>query len=148
MNGRRRAPLGITLLLGLVLIITVLSVVRLLTAIWWRSALASYLSIPLVLYVGLSGAAWTLAGCFVLWCMWRRARYSRQIVLIAAGSYAAWGWADRLLVQSGAGANWLFALVGTVILLAFVAIVVLDPRNLPYFRKESHDRKSENPISA
>ncbi len=147
MNGRRRAPLGITLLLGLVLIITVLSAVRLLTVLDWRGALASYLSIPLILYVGLSGAAWTLAGCFVLWCLWHRARYSRQIVLIAAALYAAWGWADRLLVQQGARANWLFALIGTILLLAFVAIVVMDPRNLPYFRKESYERKSENPIS-
>jgi membrane associated rhomboid family serine protease len=136
------------LLLGLVLIITILSAVRLYTALAWRSVLGSYLPTELVLYVALSGAIWTVVGSFVLWSLWRRARYTRPVLLVAAALYAAWGWADRLLVQPGEHTNWPFALIGTIILLAFVAVVALDPRNQLYFRKERHDRKSENPASA
>ena len=136
------------MLLGLVLIITILSTVRLFTALAWRSVLGTYLPTELVFYVAFSGAIWTIVGSFVLFSFWRRARYTKPILLAAAGLYAAWGWADRLLVQRGEHTNWAFALIGTVILLAFVAVVLLDPRNQPYFRKERYDRKPENPASA
>ncbi len=147
MRRHPRLPLRITLLLGLVLIITVLSLVRLWTAIAWRSTLAAYTSPLLVVYIGLTGAIWSFMGGFVLWSFWRGARYTRPLILAASGAYAAWAWADRLLVQPGADANWLFALIGTILLLAFVAAVVLDPRKKPYFRKGSYDRKPENPAS-
>ncbi len=141
MNARRRFPLRITLLLVLVLITTVLNAVRLYTAVSWSGALRTYLPGLLVAYVAASGAIWMLMGCFVLWSFWRRIRYSRSIILAAAVVYALWAWADRLLVQPGAHANWQFALIGTLVLLAYVAVVVLNPHLRVYFRKENHDRQ-------
>ncbi len=138
MNARRRLPLRITLLLILVLITTVLNAVRLYTAIAWSGTLKTYMPGLLVAYIAVTGAIWMLMGCFVLWAFWRRIRYSRWIILAAAVVYALWAWADRLLVQSGSHANWQFALIGTLVLLAYVAVVVLDPHLRVYFRRENH----------
>lgn len=148
MIRRPKVPLRITLLLGLVLIITVLSTVRLATAIAWRSVMATYMPDTLIFYIGLTGAIWTITGCFVLWTIWRRARYTQALLLASAVTYALWGWLDRLLLQASARSNWLFQLIGTILLLVFVGVVVLDPRNRPYFRKESHDRKPESTASS
>ncbi len=136
-------PLRITLLLVLVLTITVLSAVRAYTALAWHSTLASYVSPALVVYVGISGAAWTLAGIFILWSFYRGARYTWLLILLATAGYTAWAWVDRLLLQVGARANWLFALVGTIALLAFVAFVVLHPATQSYFGRESHEPRGK-----
>jgi membrane associated rhomboid family serine protease len=148
MTRQRRPPLRITLLLGLVLIITILSAVRLYTALAWRNVLGSYIPTALIYYAAASGAVWTIVGCFVLFSFWRRGRYTRPVLLTASVLYAAWGWVDRLLAQPGEHPNWPFALAGTIILLAFVAVVALDPHHQLYFRKEKYDRKPEYPASA
>ncbi len=135
MKARRRLPFRITLLLVLVLITTVLNAVRLYTAIAWSSALRTYMPGLLVAYIAITGAIWMLMGCFVLWSFWQRIRYSRWIILAAAVVYALWAWADRLLIQPGSHANWQFALIGTLVLLAYVAVVVLNPHLRVYFQK-------------
>jgi hypothetical protein len=145
MRTRFALPFRITLLLVLVLSITTLSAVRLFTAIAWRSTLASYVPASLVVYIGLSGAIWTLAGLFLLRSFWRGARHARLAFLVGAAAYATWAWADRLFVQVGPRANWGFALAATVVLLAFVAVVVLNPRTQIYFGRESHEPTPEKP---
>lgn len=135
------------MLLGLVLITTALNIVRLLTAIAWRTALEAYLSPEAVFYIGVTGALWAVVGVFVLWSYWWRRPHARLIILLAAGLYAGWAWADRLVVQETARTNWLFALVATIVLLAFTAAVVLDPHHENYFRKETNERKSEKPAA-
>jgi hypothetical protein len=140
-----KRPLRITLLLWLVLIVTAWNLVRLFAAIDWKNTLEKYYYSPQgVLYVGLTGAFWALVGIFVLWCYRRGGQYTRLIFLVTAGLYAAWYWIDRLFIQSTPQSNWLFALAVTVLLLGFTGFVVLDPRNLPYFRRETHERKREN----
>ncbi len=140
----RKRPFRITLLLGLVLITTALSLVRLLTAIDWKNTLEAYVSPLLVFYIGISGAIWTLVGIFVLWSYWRGGRYTRTIFVVSALLYATWSWLDRFLIQASPPSNWLFDLVVTLVLLGFTLFVVLDPHNLPYFRRETHERKREN----
>lgn len=147
MTPRRTLPFRITLLLALVLIVTVLNGVRLLTAILWRGALSSYEPAGRLLYAGVSGAVWMAAGVFVWWCFARRVRYTRYIIVGAALAYAAWAWVDRFFVQSGPHLSWPFKLIVTLVLLAFVAAVALDPRNQLYFRKETYERKPEHPTT-
>ncbi len=139
MSRRPIIPFRITLLLILVLIPTVLNAVRFFTAIAW-TVLRKYEPGLLVDYVAITGAIWTLAGGFVLWSFFRQARRSGFVILGAAGAYALWVWADRLLVQPGTQADWPFDLIVTIVLLAYVAVVVLDPHNRPYFRRETHER--------
>jgi hypothetical protein len=137
-------PFRITLLLGLVLITTAFNLARLVTALAWRNTLEAYLSPLGVLYIGVTGAFWTLLGIFVLWSYRRGGRYTRLVFVVSAGLYAVWYWIDRLFVQVAPLPNGLFALAMTMVLLGFTGFVVLDPRNLPYFRRETHERKREN----
>src|SRR5512133_452396 len=135
MTPRGRLPFRITLLLALVLIMTALSAVRMVTALAWRSTLDLYTAPALVVYAAVSGAIWTLAGLFLLWSIRRRGQHTRAIFLGLAGAYAAWAWIDRLFIQTELRASWPFDLLLTLILLAFVATTVLDPRNRLYFQK-------------
>ncbi|MCL4531385.1 MAG: hypothetical protein M1282_18530, partial [Chloroflexi bacterium] len=73
---------------------------------------------------------------------------NRAAILIASSLYAVWVWADRLFVQTRMQANWPFDLAATIILLAYTAIVVLNPRNRIYFEREAYERESQNPPSA
>ncbi len=138
--GRLKLPFRITLLLILVLITTVLSAIRAFTAIAWSGALGNYLPRLLDLYVAITGAIWSLVGGFVLWSIWRGARYSRLAVLLAAAVYAVWAWIDRLLIQPGLHPNWRFDLLVTAVLLVYTGAVALDPHNRIFFDRESHDR--------
>lgn len=136
------------MLLTLVLTITVLSAIRLFTALAWRATLNTYMGAQEVGYVAVSGAFWALAGLFVLWSFWRGGRWVRWIFLAAAATYAVWAWGDRMVVQYGPRANWPFSLIVTILLVGFVAAVVLDPRNQFYFGKESHERKPQEHTTA
>jgi hypothetical protein len=144
MIRQRRPPFRITLLLGLVLITTALNIVRLFTAIAWKNTLAAYLPPLQVMYIGVTGAVWTLLGISVLWSFWRGGRYTRILVLAVAVLYAGWSWLDRLLSERAAQSNWPFDLVMTVLALGFVGFVVLDRHNQPYFGRETHERKRKN----
>ncbi len=137
---RLRLPFRITLLLILVLITTVLSAIRFVTAIAWGSALDNYVPAWLDAYVAITGAIWTLVGGFVLWSVWRGARYSRLATLIAAAAYAVWVWIDRLLIQPGLHPNWRFDLLVTGLLLIYTAAVALNPHNRIFLDRESHER--------
>ncbi len=139
-SWRRRLPFRITLLLTLVLIPTVLNAVRFFTAITWNRTLGTYMSTPLVAYVAMTGAVWAGAGCFVLWNFFRSRWRVGLVILLGAAAYALWVWIDRFLLQPGVNGDWAFDLVVTVTLLAYVAAVVLDPHNRPYFRRESYER--------
>lgn len=131
------------MLLWLVLIITALNLVRVLTAVAWRHTLETYVPGAVVTYVAISGAAWVLVGLFVLSYFWRGGRSTRTVLLIAAGSYAIWIWVDRLFMQPHLLGNWLFELLATALLIGYTAVVVIDPHNQTYFRKETYERKPE-----
>ncbi len=147
MFRRPRFPLRITLLLWLVLIITALNAVRLATALAWQKTLSSYLAFPSVAYVAITGGVWVAVGIFLLWSFLRRSPGTRTAFLAGAGGYAAWAWADRIFIQAGPQSNWLFALLATIVLLGFTAIVVLDRHNQSYFRKETYERQPEKSSS-
>lgn len=134
----------VTLVLWLVLILTAWNVVRFTTGIFWREVLTTYASFPGPGYIIATGALWTLTGLFLLWSWWNRMSFTRSALLIASGAYTLWGWADRLFVQAEMRANWSFDLLLNVILLAYVSAVVLNPKNLNYFQRESYESKLKN----
>jgi peptidoglycan/LPS O-acetylase OafA/YrhL len=140
---RRKLPAGITIALWLVLITTAWSLIRLWTSMVWWGVLTHYAPQPGPLYVGASGAAWAVAGLALTWGFWRRRGWTPAALLASALGFAAWLWADRLLVQYRVGANWPFSLVVTLVVLGFITVVVLDPRNRLYFGKEADERESQ-----
>ena len=130
------------MLLWLVLCFTAWNVARATTSVIWHDTLEAYAPKPGPIYIGVTGAIWTLTGLFLLWSFWRGVRGTRRALLIASGLYAAWAWIDRIFIQTQMRANWPFALLITIILLAFVAAVVLDPHNDIYFEREAYERES------
>jgi len=144
MLSRTGRPFRITLLLVLVLITTALNFLRLITVIARWSALGGYLSQQELAYIAVTGAIWTFLGLYLLWIYRRGARHSRLLFLAAAILYAAWYWIDRLVAQATPAANGGFAAAMTALLLGFIAFVVLDPHNQPYFGRETHERKRED----
>jgi hypothetical protein len=127
--------MAITLLLWLVLIITAWNFVRLVTSITWRDTLETYAPRPGPLYIGITGAVWTILGLFLLWSFIQGARWTRLVLLISGFVYSVWVWVDKLFVQTQLRPNWPFNLVTTIILFGFVIVVVLDPHNQIYFMK-------------
>ena len=145
---RRKLPFSLTLLFLLILLLTIWEAIRFVTSIAWRGALELYAPNPGPFYIGATGAFWMLAGLFLLWSVWVGVRWNRAAILIASGLYAAWVWADRLFVQAQVRANWPFDLAVTIILLAYTAAVVLNPRNRIYFERETYERESKDQPSA
>ncbi len=123
----------------MVLSCTAWNLVRMITSVAWSSLLLAYVPRPGPLYVGLSGGIWFVAGVFVLQAIWRRRRWALLSMLIGAWLYAAWAWSDRLLLQSGGSANWMFSLLMTALLLAIITAVALDRRSRAAFRNEAHE---------
>ena len=139
---RRRLPIRIILLLGLVFCMTGWQAIRFVTSITWSVTLETYEPYPGPIYIGITGTFWTLTGLFLLWSVWRGKRWTRMAFLLASSLYAAWVWADRFFVQNQMRANWPFDLVLTIVLLVFTIIVVLDPHNKIYFERETYERES------
>ena len=139
MYKHSKLPFRITLLLWLVLIITAWNIIRLITSITWHGILNTYAPRPGPIYIGVTGAIWTLAGLFVLLGFVRGAKWTRMVLVLASLGYAIWDWADKLFIQAQLRANWPFDLLTTIILLGFISAVVLDPHNRTYFEKETYE---------
>jgi hypothetical protein len=148
MSKYGKSPFRITLVTWLVLSTTVWNVVRVWTSIHWRGALQTYAPTPGALYIGASGAFWAVVGATGLWGILRRRIWAIKMVLVAAWVYAAWAWADRLLLQGGGPASWQFALTATILLLAFVTAVTMGAQGNIDHSKEDYEREPENPPSA
>jgi hypothetical protein len=137
-------PTRITLAVVLVLITTAWNVVRVWGGLSLAPALQKYAPFPGPAYIALTGAFSAGLGLVVTWAVLRRLRWAPRALLVAAVAYAAWRWVDRMFLQPTAGTGWPFALVITVLLLAFIAAVTLDPRNRWYFGREAHEREEQN----
>lgn len=139
---RHKLPLRMWLFWVILICMTGWNVVRFATSMAWHVTLEPYEPYPGPIYIGISGAFWALTGLFLIWSMWKGKPWTRRAVLIAAGGYTAWLWADRLLLQPQRRANWPFDLVITSVVLLFISILVLDPRNKIYFERETYERES------
>jgi hypothetical protein len=125
--------------LWLVLIITAWNIIRLITSITWHGILETYAPRPGPVYIGVTGALWTLAGLCILWGFVRGAKWTRMVLILASLGYAIWDWADKLFIQAQLRANWPFDLLTTIILLGFISAIILDPHNRIYFEKETYE---------
>ena len=137
LRPRRRLPLTITLVTCLVLIIVAWNAIRLVTSLLWVGPLETYAPQPGAAYIGGSGLFWAIAGTLVAGALLRRSWWALGALRLGAAVYAAWVWFDRLMVQSGPGSNWIFALATTVALLAYTWDVTLDARTQAHFGREA-----------
>lgn len=144
MHTRFPLPFRITLLAFLVLTTTAWNAVRMITSFTWRAAIQTYAPYPGTVYIGLTGAMWTLVGLSVFWGIWQRAAWALRGALIAASAYSIWLWMDRFLIQARVPGNWPFALLANFVVLGFITAVTLDRRNQAHFGKEAHERDFQN----
>jgi hypothetical protein len=135
-----KRPLSVTILLWLVLSLTVWSGLRLYSAIQWWGTLFEFASSPGPWYITISGGIWLIVSILLLWGMWQAKAWIRFALLGAGAGFSVWYWSDRLLFQMSS-ANWLFVLLGNILLLIVLTVCVFVPSTNTFLSKrEAHDR--------
>ena len=142
--NKTKRPFNVTLVAFVVLIFSVWNGIKLSGVILFWPSLIEYRSSPGPLYNALTSAIWLVAGITLFWGLWSGWRRGRQAAIVVIAGYTLWYWLDRLVLQQGYQANWLFTLVSTAILLLVVLSVLLSRGASRFFRKESYEHKSKN----
>lgn len=133
-------PSSVTSLIFVVLSLTAWNAIRLGASIADWDLLAEFTPRPGPIYIAASASFWTLGGIALWMALRRRNPRSQMAVSIFVIGYAAWWWADRLLLQA-ASPNWPFALILTIFLLAVTALDVFNKKTTKYFRqRETHEQ--------
>jgi hypothetical protein len=127
-----KRPSGVTLLVLILALPAVSSVLRLSTALFFWKALEEYRASPL--YIAISGGFWLLAALLLINGIWKGRIWACIGVIVGAIGYGSWYWLDRLVVQIP-HANWLFALVLTILFAGFTFLILLRPKTRAYFNK-------------
>jgi hypothetical protein len=131
-----------------VLILTVWNAIRLGASIADWDLLKEFAPRPGPIYISVSASFWTLSGIALWIALRRRDPRSKSASAIFMLGYAAWWWADRLLLQN-ASPNWPFALALTTFLLTTTAIDIFNRKTTAYLRqRETHDQTSTDSNSA
>jgi hypothetical protein len=132
-----RLPFRVTLLLWLVFFITAWNGLRVWTALAWRNVLTEFSARPAGWITALSGCIWIVAGCLIIWGIWKNKTWTAKILARAAAGYTAWYWTERLVFQAPR-ANWPFAVLLNLILLIFIFFTTKT------LSREAHERKPKN----
>lgn len=143
-----KRPSSVTSLLFVVLCLTAWNAIRLGASIADWDALAEFAPRPGPLYIALTASFWTFGG-LASWTMIRRRSPRAQIATAAyVLGYAAWWWADRLLLREPQP-NSAFAIALTVMLLALVALNIFNRKTTKFFRqREPHEQTHTDPDPA
>lgn len=128
-------PFSVTLLVIAVLIMTGLSLTRLILGILDWAFLSETLSVWLALYIIISGAVWTFTGLPLAWSLWRGYFWAPLFLRLAALAYTLYYWADRLLLGRSPvlQTSWPFAALINLILLAWIFWVLARPKVEAFF---------------
>jgi hypothetical protein len=139
-----KRPFGVTLLLWLVLMLIVWGGVRFAAALRGWEILVEFESALSPLYLSLSGAAWVLAGCVLLWSTFTARSWARWAILTASIIWLLEYWMERLLFQSPR-ADLPFAFASTVLMLSITLICTLHRSTRDFFtRSEAYEQQNEN----
>jgi hypothetical protein len=137
-------PASVTILALGVLIITIVNLTRLILSILYWDFLGSWPGVS-PMYMMLTGLIWTLTGSLLIWGLWRAKKWAPRLMQAAALTYALYYWLDHIFLMdrptsSAVGAqrvllpiNWQFAVVATVICLAYTAWTLNRQKVKTYF---------------
>lgn len=110
---------------------------------WWRlygavsyaSFLSAYLSDAMLVYLGVSGALWGLAGVAAAILLWVGIPIAPIFSRAAAAGCFIWYWLDRLFLSQSSlsKTNQLFVLMVSLAALAFAFFVPALPRSRRFF---------------
>lgn len=135
MAPKPKRPLGVTCVLGLVLMFTGIQLLRLWVALAsWNFLTSLPLRVPPAFFI-VSGLACAVVGVWLANGLWTAKIWAPRAMRIAAFSFAAFHWFDRLVLQVAGpqSANWPFDALLTAILLASVLTVLALPQARAYF---------------
>jgi len=130
--SKTRRPARVTVLILIVLWLAAWNGIRLGNAIYFWKTLEEYGTHPV--YIAISGGFWLLAAVFLARGLWQGKVWARAGTFGGAAGYGSWYWFDRLALQTP-HANWLFALVTTVVFLLIVLFILFSPRARQFFSK-------------
>ena len=147
-HPRAKRPFLVTLLTGLVLIMTSANFIRFVGSLSQWGFLST---LPRVspLYLAMSGLIWTLVGLPLIWGLWRGHPEAPKATRIIALAYTAYYWIDRALLQSAPPnrSNWAFMAGLTILLLVAVFWSFSRPAAKVFFG-EIHDRQFQDSRTA
>jgi hypothetical protein len=125
-NKLSSRPRLITFLAGVFLLLAIMGWLRLEQVVQSWDALNQRLVWPLPLYLAISGVVWGLPGLPAAWGLWFGNRWGRFFAGASGVFYPGLYWLDALIFRRSPErwVNWLFAVVATVIWLAFILVVL------------------------
>lgn len=132
----KKRPSSVTILSWLVLCFSVWNFIRFGAAIFFWQTLEEYNSLVHPAYVAGTGLFWGLTFLPIAWGLRQGKAWAKWATLGMASGYGSWYWIDRLALQT-APPNGPFALAITGILLILCFVIILWPKNHPWFNKNS-----------
>lgn len=136
-----KRPASVTTLMWLVFILIVWNAIRLGASIVNWDLLADFAPCPGPAYIAGSGFIWILCGLATCILLHRRNPRAHLATAAFAITYVIWWWADRLILQQQAQANWAFSLALTGIVIILTIILIFHRTTIAYFRqRERHER--------
>ncbi len=143
----RKRPFGVTLLLWMVLSLLAWGAVRFSAALRGWDVLVEFGSRLSPFYLSITGAAWAVAGCVLVWSMWVGKGWARRAILAAVLVWLIEYWVERVFFEAPR-ANLPFAVAGTL-LLACVTLISTFLRSTTEFftRSEEYEQPDKNPGS-
>jgi hypothetical protein len=132
----------------MVLILTAWNAIRLGASIANWDLLKEFAPRPGPIYIAASASFWTFYGLALWMALRRRNPRSKSASAIFMLGYAAWWWADRLLLQTPSP-NWPFALALTIFLLMLTAFNIFNRKTTEYLRqRETYEQTPTDSNSA
>jgi hypothetical protein len=140
----KKRPWSVTLLAGIVLIITIINLIRFVLSIRYWTFLASRSAVS-PLYLAITGLVWSVAGAALLWGLWTAKSWAPRLMQAVGLSYALYYWLDLVFlkehpINGAAGTirallptNWQFSAAVTLVLLAYMVWALGRPKVKAYF---------------
>jgi len=130
-----KLPLRISLLFFLVMLFTGWNIIRVWTVLSWWSTTHEFSIHPPAWILIISGILWALAGFFLMWGIWRREAWMKNLLFGVTMGATVWYWSERLLWQMPRP-NWPFAVILNLILIVFIFFTTKSST------REAHERES------
>lgn len=129
----------------MVLTLIVWGVLRSFAALHWWDILVEFDSSLGPLYLALTGAGWSVAGCVLLWSTFTGRLWAPPAILISAIIWLLEYWLERTVFQAPR-ADLPFALIGTVLILSITLAITRHKGTREFFtRSEEYEQQDENP---
>lgn len=146
--SEKRRPFGVTLLLGMVLLLTAWGAIRFAAALRWWGVLAEFESSLSALYLAATGAGWAAAGGVLAAGILRRKRWAAAGGVSAIVVWLVEYWVERLFFETPR-ANLPFAATASLLAIALAWTLANLPRTKSYFaQSEAHEQPVEKPDTA